>query len=267
MLTAVLLAGCHKKAEEQQIVARGKSFEVTIPEFDQLLRRAPAVTKAEIVPTRTKLLNVLIDQKLFAQAAIDQKLDRDVDTMQDLEAERRRVLATAYVTRLFSTIAKPTSREVQAYYDAHPKSYAQRRVYTINQVGIEGEGLPLKDYQDALEKSGMKGLDARLAQDGIDTVATNVVISSDMLPPNIAAQMEKLSVGSPIIFNTGATIHLGSIVATQDGTLSLDMARPLIEQRIGDERREALIKSQAERLRKERDISVKSAVLKGAKPQ
>ena len=265
---SLILSGCQQKTRsDQQVVAAGKSFEVTIPEFDQLLRKAPAVGKAELVPARQKVLDVLINQKLFAEAAIDQKLDRDVDTMQELEAQRRAVLASAYVGKLFSTIAQPTSREVQAYYDAHPKAFLQRKVYTINQAAIEGENLPLKDYQASLESGGMKALDARLAQNGINAIVTNVVISSDMLPEQVAAQMEHLNVGSPIIFNTGATVHMGTIVAIQDGSVPLDMARPVIEQRIGEERREKLIKAQADRLRSDRHVEVKAAILKGAKPQ
>ncbi|WP_167072884.1 EpsD family peptidyl-prolyl cis-trans isomerase [Sphingomonas vulcanisoli] len=262
---SLALSGCQKKAQDEQLVAAGKSFEVTVPELDQLLRQSPAVSREEVVPARQKLLDVLINQKLFADAAIEQKLDRDADTMQELEAERRRVLASAYVTHLFTSLAKPTSREVQAYYDAHPKTFGQRKVFTINQVSISGENLPLREFQAALEAGGMAGLDARLAQEGIEAPQTNVVIPTDVLPPQTAEEMEKLHVGAPVIFNTGGAIHLGVIGAIQDGSVSLDTARPVIEQRITEERRDGVIKAQADRLRADREVKISAGLLKGAK--
>ncbi|WP_174273136.1 EpsD family peptidyl-prolyl cis-trans isomerase [Sphingomonas bacterium] len=253
----IALAGCHSSKADRQLVATGKDFEISVPEFDQLLRAAPMMPKDQVAAARRKILNGLVTQKLFADAAIDQKLDRDVDTMQQIEALRRRVLAAAYLDRLTSSAAKPTSRDISVYYDAHPWMFAERKVFTINQVEVTGEHSPIIEYRAALDRGGMAGLDARLAQDGIAARSTNVVIPGDSLPRTAAEQLAKLPAGSPVAFAIGNTLHLGVLTAVQDGTLELDEARPSIEAMLLGERRVALLQSQAERLRSERNITVK----------
>ncbi len=68
--------------------------------------------------------------------------------MQQIEAARREIIARAYAEKIGQGAPKPTAQEVNAYYEAHPALFSQRRIYNLQEVEHPGDARAGRDAQD-----------------------------------------------------------------------------------------------------------------------
>src|SRR3989442_6526853 len=149
-LLPVLLAlgvagGCTKQPEGKtatQVVAKVNAEEITVHQINQVLAASHNVTLETAERARREILDRLIEQALAKQQAIKKKLDRSPGVMQAIEAARSEVLARAYLEQVAAAQPRPTAEEVKRYYTGHPELFAQRRIYTLEDlVVLASEGL------------------------------------------------------------------------------------------------------------------------------
>ena len=70
----------------------------------------------------------------LAAQALARHLDRAPAVLQALEAAKTEVLARAYLDELGRSQPEPSAVEVRQYYSAHPELFAERRVFTLEQI-------------------------------------------------------------------------------------------------------------------------------------
>lgn len=131
-----LVAGCNraKDTPKGQVVATVNGDDITIHELNSelALARPPADVPHKTV--EQVVLARVIERKMLADVARERGLDKKPDF---LLAERR-VDDGLLVQALQSDIAKkvpvPTREAAEKYIEAHPDQFAQRKLYTIDQI-------------------------------------------------------------------------------------------------------------------------------------
>jgi EpsD family peptidyl-prolyl cis-trans isomerase len=141
LLAICVLAACggSEAPKVTQAVARVNDREISVHQVNMMAQRLPANLPAErVAEARRAIVNGLVEQETLVQYATEHKLDREVQTLQQLEAARREVLARAALERLGSQSPRPTPGEVQEYFDSNPALFAKRRVYRFDEIVLPG---------------------------------------------------------------------------------------------------------------------------------
>ena len=99
------------------------------------------------------MLERLIDQVLARQKAIDEKLDRDPLVIRQIEAARLEIISRAYFEKHGQGALKPSRADVEAYYRAHPALFAERRVYSLQEVSIDASPEQIEVLKTTLQGS------------------------------------------------------------------------------------------------------------------
>jgi EpsD family peptidyl-prolyl cis-trans isomerase len=239
-----LLAGCNKNKEKPatQTAAKVNKEEITVHQINFLLSQQRGLAPAQAASASRQVLERLIDQELALQKADDQKLDRDPRVVQQIEAARREIIARAYLEKLSEGAPKPTPAEVEAYYQAHPALFSQRRVYNLQEINIEATPEQVEAMKKALVGAkSFADFVAYLKSNNIRFNGGEAVRGAEQLPLAGLDQFAKMKDGQAV-FNTrpnGAqVIHLAG---SRSEPVTLERARPAIEQFLLNERKRKLI--------------------------
>jgi EpsD family peptidyl-prolyl cis-trans isomerase len=258
------LGACGVKKNPEQLIVKGDKFEVTVQEYDQLLRRMPPVTKEAVAPLRRALLQQLIDEKLLAEAAVGAGMDHDPTSSQAIAAARRNILAQAYVQTLTGNVSKPSEDAIEAYYVSHPELFGQRRRFVVEEYVLRSDLPDIRTYLDTLGHGDFGSLSALLATKIPGLQSATVTRFSDELPDNHDGVLDKLSAGSNIVYQSPGQVHLGHIQSVAVEPVTMDMARLRIEQNLTAQRTAAITAAAVKTLRKSRNVEIINANLKAA---
>jgi EpsD family peptidyl-prolyl cis-trans isomerase len=243
-LGVALLAGCERNKEKPatQTAAKVNKEEITVHQINFLLSQQRALPAAQAASASRQVLERLIDQELTLQKASDQRLDRDPRVVQQIEVARRDIISRAYLEKLGEGAPKPTSAEVEAYYQAHPALFSQRRVYNLQEVNIEASPEQVETLKKTLLGSkSFPDFVAYLKANNLRFTGGEAVRAAEQLPLAAVDQFGKMKDGQAI-FNvrpTGAQVI--NLAASRSEPVTLDRARPAIEQFLLNERKRKLI--------------------------
>jgi len=140
-LSLTLLGGCADKAAEKpapsQVLARVNDTEITVHQLNYLARSQPGGKVDEA--TRQKLLEQLVDQEVLVQQAVSQKLDREPNVLQALEAARRQILAQAAAEKVLAVNTTPSSAAMDQFYREHPALFAERKIFGFEAFQVSAD--------------------------------------------------------------------------------------------------------------------------------
>jgi EpsD family peptidyl-prolyl cis-trans isomerase len=101
---------------------------------------------------RKTAVDRLIDQELLAAKAVEEKLDRTPETLMAIELARREILARARVQQLMAAAPKLTPGDVTKYYVTHPELFAERQVYSLQEITFPTQKRGVADVQALVDK-------------------------------------------------------------------------------------------------------------------
>jgi EpsD family peptidyl-prolyl cis-trans isomerase len=138
LLGAVIAAGCGggEDTPVSQVAARVNADEISVRAVDAALARSPNGSAPLAARAKREIVDKLIEQQLARQRAIEQKLDRNPQVVQAIEAARSEILARAYLEQVAEAQANPAPEEIRKYYLGHPELFAQRRLYTLEEIAV-----------------------------------------------------------------------------------------------------------------------------------
>jgi EpsD family peptidyl-prolyl cis-trans isomerase len=243
-LGVALVAGCSKNKDKPatQTAAKVNKEEITVHQINFLLSQQRALPASQAASASRAILERLIDQELAVQKASDQKLDRDPRVVQQIEAARRELIARAYLEKVGEGAPKPTPAEVEAYYKQHPALFSERRVYNLQEVNIEASPEQVEPLRKALAGSKtFADFVAYLKANNVKFAGAEAVRAAEQLPLTSVDAFGKMKDGQAI-FNVrpgGAqVIHLAE---SRSEPVTLERARPAIEQFLLNERKRKLV--------------------------
>jgi EpsD family peptidyl-prolyl cis-trans isomerase len=223
-----------------------------------MAQRLPANLPAErVAEARRAIVNGLVEQETLVQYATEHKLDREVQTLQQLEAARREVLARAALERLGSQSPRPTPGEVQEYFDSNPALFAKRRVYRFDEIVLPG--VPVEwaaiEKQVASARS-LREVSSALRARGIDPPVTQgVVRATEALPMNLLANFAQKKPGDLVVWRQPPRVIIGQVVDVREAPVDAVRAQPVIEQALAVRKRQETVSTEVKKLSESAKVS------------
>jgi len=253
LASAALLAGCSKDEKKQatQTAAKVGKEEITVHQINYFLRKQrPPVPPEQTASASRAILERLIDQEVTLQKAADQKLDRDPGVVQDIEAARREIISRAYLDKIGAGAPKPIPAEVEAYYEAHPALFKERRIYSLQEVNIDASTQQVDELKKTLANSKtFADFVSYLKANNIRFTGGEAVRAPEQLPLASVDQFAKMKDGQANFTVRPGGAQVINLVASRPEPVSLKQATPAIEQFLLNERKRKLIADDLQALR------------------
>ena len=260
LLIVFALAGCSRSQPEasagaSQVLARLAGGEITQQQLNTLLASRQAMNADQAV--RQQALDSLIDQRLLADFARQNKLDRSPDVMADLQAAATAVLARAAADQLRAKADRPTEADIDAYYDAHSPAFARRRVYRVDELAF------------VLPDSERKQLETTVAQARqLDDIAAwlhkqqrvfgrqSGIVKPEDLPADDALTLQSAAVGTITMLRDtkGANLKVMQILQITPYPVLRADARAFIETQLTTQRQREFLDSEVASMRAKANI-------------
>ncbi len=245
---AASIQGCSRQSSGQDVVSGVGGFEVPRAEFEQA--RATAAANGLHEP-QSALLQRVVDQKLFAQEARREKLDRDLSVVQAIEAAKRSILASAYAERLVKALPPPSETQIADFYNRHPELFSARNVLGLEEISVNGDPAQILELKKQFSASGgkLEALQATLARRGFTAPILQTERAPEDIDMAIAPQFSHLKVGDSFVYQTLRDTHFAVVTAVQPSPLSLAQAEPSIRNLLVKQGQRELVAKDVARLK------------------
>ena len=265
----LLLAACGgKKTDATQLVARVGTDEISVHELNAALARLPEGGEAVNAQTSRELLEKLIDERLAADQAVNNKLDRSPAVVLAMEEARRDILAQAYLQQVVARQAKPSTVDVNRYFDEHPALFAERRIYTLRELDIQpaGSSKAMVTQMVAQNKSPDE-IAAWLQASKIVFQNNSVTRPAEDLPMSVLDKISAVKDGSTVTLETpGDDFHVLQVLSSQSAPLSRTDAQSKIERFLQNQQSQDAIREELHRLRTVTKIDYLGEFASGSSP-
>jgi EpsD family peptidyl-prolyl cis-trans isomerase len=227
------LAGCGDKAESgkaTQVAAKVNGEEITVHQINQEMTRLGNIPPEKAKDAANQVLKGIVDQQLLVQQALDDKLDRNPRIVQILEANRRQVLAEAYLQQITNKISSPAEAEIKDYYAKHPELFSERRVYRLQELSVPLTAENAEQVKAKLASSGnLNEFGKWLQEQKIQARAAQSVKPAEQLPMEVLSHLHKLKDGQVLPISTGKSLNIIMIAGSQTQPINEEQAKPMIE--------------------------------------
>lgn len=237
-----LLASCGGKESQQppasQIAAKVNSGEISVHQVNyQLARAGASASNPEMASQiRRQILDKLVDQELAVEQALSKKLDRSPEVLMAIENARREILARAYLEQLTSQMSKPGIEEAKKYYAEHPQLFAERRVYSIQEIVVPATANVANDLRQMLDSGkSMEDIANWLKSKEIKFAAGSATRSAEQIPLELLPKIHPLKVGQGLVIQGPQSITLMRVAASQSVPVTEAAALPRIQQFLGNQ--------------------------------
>ena len=251
-LVALALAGCGNKSAEgpSQVVASVGGEEVTESQVNHILERQANLKPDQLEATSRKVVSGLVEQEIVLQKARELKLDRDQVVVQNVEAMKREIMTKAYLDRIADGVAKPTPKEIAAYFDENPALFKQRRIYTFQEVAVEASEAQKKTLEAQLTSlKSPAELDAYLKTNGMSSRSSRSTITAENVPLPLLQRISELKPGQGLVLPANAGMRILLLLSAQDSPVAEEQARPAIGVFLLNQRKRLAIEKELAALR------------------
>jgi len=256
-VASALLPGCGGRQDKvaSQTAAKVNKSEITVHQINFVLQQQPGIRPEQAEAAGGQILERLIDQELAVQKAEDLKLDRDPRVVQQIEAVKRETIARAYLEKIGEAASKPTPEEVQKYYHDNPALFAERRIYDIQEIAVEVRPDQVSALREKLVSSKNIGVFVDFLKTGDYRFAVNQAWrAAEQLPLNSVEALARMKDGQAVLVPSANGAQVVVLLGSRTQPLSLDQARPAIEQFILNDRKRKLVADDLKTLRAQAKI-------------
>jgi EpsD family peptidyl-prolyl cis-trans isomerase len=253
LLPLVLLTACGDKKgshAETQVAAKVNGDEISVHQINFAISRLGPVQKGKEVEGGKQVLKELVDQQVLVQQAIEKKLDRNPNVLQAIEAAKRQILAQAFLEEVLQKLVKPTDAEIHDYYVKEPDLFASRRIYRFSEITIPGGTAQIDKIKQLL--TGAKTLEQfaeRLRTENITFKAVTAVKAAEELPMALLPKFSKMTDGEVAIIPTRDSLNVLQLQDSKNQPLTEQQAKPVIENFLLGQKRNALLEVEMKKLR------------------
>ena len=266
-----LAAGCGEKKKDRpaatQAAARVNKEDVSLQQINLVLQQQRNLRADQADQASRQILERLIDQELAVQKSEETKLDRDPRVLQQVDAARREIIARAYAEKIGEGAAKPSPDEIKKYYDEKPALFSERRIYTIQEIGIEARSdqIPVLRERLTASKSITEFIDYLKANE-FRFAANQAVRAAEQLPLNVLDGLSRMKDGQATINQGPNGVIVAVLASSRSQPVSEEQARPAIEQFLLNERKRKLVEDDLKTLRAAASIEYLGKFADGARP-
>lgn len=265
-----LLPGCEKPVgtEQSPMVAKVAGETITEAELNVALSRLGELNPAQEAEARSKLLELLLDQRLVTAAAQKAGIDKEPAVALAMAQASRQVLAEAYTERIAKDAPKPTESEIAEYYAQHPELFAQRRIYRVQELELRVDPAQLAAVEAKLRESHSMGDFVNwVKEQGIEGKTAIAVRPAEQIPAPLLASLSRMRDGQ-VTLQAGRPGHVvvQQLVESQLQPASLEQAQEAIERALLAQKRKELMETEVEKLREAAKIEYAAGHAPAAEP-
>ena len=252
--TALLLAGCGPKSTSE-VAAKVNGDDITVDQLNFVLQHQRGGAPDASDGASHKALERLIDEQLVVQKAVAAKLDKDPQVIAQLEAVRREVLVRRFVETAADVAGKPTDDAVQKYYNAHPATFAQRRVFTLQRMDIQAPDDRRTEIDAHVQSlKSVNDLTDWLKAQNLHYAVKQEQDASDQLPPVLIEKLASMKDGESTVLPSPSGVLAVTLVSSVAAPKTPADARPAIEQYLSQVGRSEVVANLQKTLRDGADI-------------
>jgi len=254
LVTTTSLTACgNKEKKSGQALVRVNGEEITVLQINDELSRAEVPADQRQAATK-QLLASLIDRQLLTEEAMRNKIHRAPEVIQAIERAKANIIEQAYLESITSKIAKPSTAEINSYFQAHPEYFAERKQFDMQQVVIA-----TRDITEELKSiiKTAKTLDAVVAwlnKHHVRYARNQLSRNSTDLPEQMVAKLKDMPKGQLFIFQEGGNSLLNSIFDVKNSPVTLQIATPQIEQYLNNKKSREAVAAEISHLRSQAKI-------------
>lgn len=258
LLLVALVAGCGEKKDEAasdgkapaQVAAKVNGVELTMQQVNFALQRIPNLDKDQSAAASLQVVRNLVDQEVIAQKALSDKLDRDPEVVQALDAARRQILAESYMNRKLGKPAEPTEAEVTEYFDAHPELFSKRKIYRLQELSVKAP----QDKHEAIrtQLAASKTLNdfaEWLKAENLPVKAAQGVKAAEQLPQTLLPKLAEMPDGQALVVNSPDGLLVIVLADSQVQPVTMEQAKPIIVRLLQKQARQKAAKAELDTLK------------------
>lgn len=269
VLVLAFAAGCGKKEGGKpatQVAAKVDSDEITVHQVNDTLARTPNVTPEVADRAKREILDKLIDQQLARRQATKRELDRSPKVMVAIEAAKSEILARAYLEQVAAALPKPSPEETKKYYAEHPELFAQRRVFSLEEIAIASKADVAPALRERVAKArSMQEIAEWLQSQGVGFVPNRGVRAAEQLPMEILPKVQAMKDGEMQLFDAGVgRFQVIRVVASKPEPVDEATATPRIQQFLFNRRSSEAIANEMKQLRAQAKVEYAGEFAGGA---
>lgn len=251
----LIMAGCSKHDEAakggSQVVAKVNGSEITVHQLNFALSKLGKLDQSQVKAASEKVLQQMVDMELLKQKSVDEKLDRDPNVLQVLEATKQQVLAQAYMQKVASKQATPSADDIKKFYDTHPELFSERNVYVIQEFAVKGGNDHVSEIEAGVSEAKTAEEIAKWLKDNNYEFNTNASRkAAEQLPLELAKKLNTLKAADTLIVKSPEALVMLFLAKVDRQPVDADKAKPVIQQFLVNAGQQTLIKSEVDTLRK-----------------
>ena len=223
---------------------------MTVHQINFVLQQQRGLRPEQADAASKQILERLIDQELALQKADDMKIDRDPRVVQQLEAAKREIIARAYLEKVGEAAAKPTPEEIKKYYDDKPALFKDRRIYSIQEIGIEARPEQMVALRDKLTAAkNINEFVEFLKANDFKFSGNQAVRAAEQLPLAGLEAFAKMQDGQATMNQVPNGVQVVVLAGSRSQPVAEEQARPAIEQFLTNERKRKLVEDDVKAMR------------------
>ena len=250
-LTGVaFLSGCGGGNGGGEAAARVNKDDINQAHVNFLVAQQRNLRPEQTDAAARQILDRLVEQQLALQKAAELKLESQPGVQIALDLARREVLSRAYLERTGEAAPKPTPEEIKKYYETKPSLFSERRIYNLQEIGIEARPEQLAEIRERLSAAkNTNDFVEYLKSAGLRFVGNQAVRAAEQLPFNTLEAIAKMKDGQAMVVPTPTGAQVVVLAGSRSQPVTEEQARPSIEQFLLTERRRKLVEDDMKALR------------------
>ena len=133
LVVALMASACQKKASGQTVaVVNGE--EITASELNDALTTDSTFAGANTKDARAAELQKLIDRKLVVQQARKDGVDKSPEFVNQQRRMTEDLMINLMLSKRLNTSQVPSADEIGRFQAAHPEIFANREIWTLDQI-------------------------------------------------------------------------------------------------------------------------------------
>jgi EpsD family peptidyl-prolyl cis-trans isomerase len=255
----LVMAGCSKHDDAakagSQVVAKVNGSEITVHQLNFALSKLGKLDQSQVKAASEKVLQQMVDLELLKQKSVDEKLDRDPNVLQVLEATKQQVLAQAYMQKVAAKQAAPSADDIKKFYDTHPELFSERNVYVIQEFAIKDGNEHAGDIEAGISAAKTADDLAKWLKDNNYVFSANASRkAAEQLPLELLKKLNTLKAGDTLVVKSPQALVLLFLAKVDRQPVDLEKAKPVIQQFLVNSNQQTVIKNEVSALRKDAKV-------------
>ena len=260
----VFIAGCSKKEKNivTQVAARVNGDEITVHQINNVLNQNQDVPPEAAAAAKREILERLIDQQLAVQKAVENKLDRSHKVMSAIEAAKSEIIARAYLEEIVADVPQrllwdvQSRREVREYYSEHPELFAQRRIFTLEELSFVTKGGVAPGLREQMSKSrSMQEIADWLKTKDIRFAARRGERMAEQISLKILPKVQDMKAGEIQLLELGdERYEVIRVVTFKEAPIDEAAAAPRIQQFLSSQQSSEIVAQRMKQIREQAKI-------------